>query len=137
MKRSRLEWLMWTWRVACASYVVGVITMLPFASIIVVWTLLLFGPLLWVTLRMTRSRRLATLGVPVVASAALAAALLWYSVSSGQGVPQSPLYLVLWVTGVIGPIVLYPIVDREVGRIIRSNAPAPLSKPDSPVEKSV
>ena len=136
MKRSRLEWLMWTWRVACASYVVGVITMLPFASIIVVWTLLLFGPLLAVTLRMTRSQRLARLGIPVVASAALAAALLWYSVSSGHGVPQSPVYLVLWVTGVVGPIVLYPFVAREVGRILRQDATAE-GKPGWPVEKSL
>jgi hypothetical protein len=73
---------------------------------------------------MTRSRRLATLGIPVVASAALAAVLLWYSVSSGKGVPQSAVYLVLWVTGVIGPIVLYPIVAREVGRTIKSSVPA-------------
>lgn len=123
MKRSRLEWLVWTWRVACASYVVGVITMLPFASIIVVWTLMLFGPLLAVTWRMTHSKRLAKLGFPVVGSAALAAGLLWYSVSSGRGVPQDPVYLVLWFTGVIGPIVLYPFVDREVGRIIRHGAP--------------
>jgi len=124
MKRSRLEWLMWAWRVACASYVVGVLTMLPFASLIVWWTLLLFGPLLTVTLRMTHSDRLAKLGIPVVASAALAAALLWYSVSSGKGVPQSPVYLVLWVTGVIGPIILYPFVAREVGRLITSGGTA-------------
>ena len=123
MKRSRLEWLMWGWRVACASYVVGVLTMLSYSSLIVWWTLLLFGPLLTVTLRMTRSKRLAALGIPAVASAALAAALLWNSVSSGKGVPQSAAYLVLWVTGVIGPIVLYPIVAREVGRTITS-APA-------------
>ena len=124
MKRSRLEWLMWAWRVACASYIVGVLTMLPFASLIVWWTLLLFGPLVAVTLRMTRSNRLARLGIPVVASAALAAALLWFSVSSGKGVPQSPIYLVLWVTGVIGPIVLYPFVAREVGRLITAGANA-------------
>ena len=123
MKRSKLEWLMWFWRVACASYVVGVVTMLSYSSLIVWWTLLLFGPLLTVTLRMTRSRRLATLGIPVVASAGLAAVLLWSSVSSGKGVPQSPLYLVLWVTGVVGPIVLYPIVAREVGRMIGHGVP--------------
>jgi apolipoprotein N-acyltransferase len=128
MKRSRLEWLMWAWRVACASYVVGVVTMLSYSSLIVWWTLILFGPLLTVTLRMTRSKRLATLGIPVVAAGALAAALLWYSVSSGKGVPQSAVYLVLWITGVIGPIVLYPIVAREVGRISMTNGP---------VEKSV
>jgi len=128
MKRTPLEWLMWTWRIACASYVVGVLTMLPFASLIVWWTLLLFGPLVAVTWRMTRSRRLATLGSAVVASAGLAAALLWYGVGSGRGVPKSPVYLVLWVTGVIGPIVLYPIVVREIGRI-RSNS-APAIKPD-------
>ena len=124
MKRSKLEWLMWTWRIACASYLVGVLTMLPYASLFVWWTLLVFGPLLAVTLRMTRSKRVATLGIPVVASAALAAALLWYGVSSGKGVPQSAVYLVLWVTGVIGPIVLYPFVAREVGRTIPPGAPA-------------
>src|SRR5688500_7209108 len=116
MKRSKLEWLMWTWRIACASYLVGVLTMLPYASLFVWWTLLVFGPLLAVTLRMTRSKRVATLGIPVVASAALAAALLWYGVSSGKGVPQSAVYLVLWVTGGGGPIVLYPFADGEVGR---------------------
>ena len=128
MKRSRLEWLMWFWRVACASYVVGVVTMLSYSSLIVWWTLILFGPLLAVTLRMTRSKRLATLGIPVVAAGALAAALLWSSVSSGRGVPNSPVYLVLWVTWVIGPIVLYPFVAREVGRINMSTAPTPVEK---------
>jgi apolipoprotein N-acyltransferase len=129
MKRSPLEWLMWSWRVACASYVVGVLTMLPFASLIVWWTLLLFGPLVAVTWRMTRSRRVATLGGGALACAGVAAALLWYGVSSGSGVPKSPVYLVLWVTGVIGPIVLYPIVVREIGRVIGSS-PGQAIKPD-------
>lgn len=124
MKRSKLEWLMWTWRIACASYLVGVLTMLPYASLFVWWTLLVFGPLLAVTLRMTRSKQLATLGIPVIACAALAAVLLWYGVRSGRGVPEFAVYLVLWITGVIGPIVLYPFVAREVGRTIAPGAPA-------------
>jgi hypothetical protein len=124
MKRSPLEWLMWAWRIACASYVVGVLTLLPYGSIIVWWTLILFVPLLAVTLRMTRSNRLAMIGVPVMASAALAAGILSYDVATGKGLMESPVYLVLWFTGVIGPIVLYPIVARELGRIITSTAAA-------------
>ena len=136
MKRSPLEWLMWTWRIACASYVVGVLTLLPYGSIIVWWTLILFVPLLAVTLRMTRSNRLAKFGVAVLAAAALAAGILSYDVARGKGLMASPVYLVLWITGVIGPIVLYPFVVREIGRIIKSNAPA-RDKPGSPVEKSL
>ena len=124
MKRSPLEWLMWTWRIACASYVVGLLTLLPYGSIIVWWTLILFVPLLAVTLRMTRSNRLAKIGLPVLAAAALAAAILSYDVARGKALMASPVYLILWFTGVIGPIVLYPFVVREIGRIIRSNAPA-------------
>jgi hypothetical protein len=123
MKRTPLEWLMWSWRIACASYVVGVLTLLPYGSIIVWWTLILFVPLLAVTLRMTRSNRLARIGVPVLAAAALAAVILSYDVARGKALMESPVYLVLWFTGVIGPIVMYPIVVREIGRIIRSNAP--------------
>ena len=123
MKRTPLEWLMWTWRIACASYVVGLLTLLPYGSIIVWWTLILFVPLLAVTLRMTRSNLLAKIGVPVLAAAALAAGILSYDVARGKALMESPVYLVLWFTGVIGPIVMYPIVVREIGRIIRSNAP--------------
>ena len=124
MKRSRLEWLVWVWRVSCASYVVGVVTLLPYWSLIVWWTALLFAPLLAVTLVMTRSRRLAMAGIPVVASAMLGAGLLWYGVATGRGVPESAVYLVFWFTGVIGPVALYPLVAREVGRIKMIDAPA-------------
>lgn len=136
MKRTPLEWLMWSWRIACASYVVGLLTLLPYGSIIVWWTLILFVPLLAVTLRMTRSNRLAKIGVPILAAAALAAGILSYDVARGKALMESPVYLVLWITGVIGPIVMYPIVVREIGRINRSNAPAG-GKPGSPVEKSL
>ena len=122
MKRSPLEWLMWTWRIACASYVVGVLTLLPYGSIIVWWTLILFVPLLAVTLRMTRSNRLAKIGIPVLAAEALAAGTLSCDIAKGKRLMESPVYLMLWFTGVIGPIVLYPIVARELGRIITGNA---------------
>jgi hypothetical protein len=114
MMPNRLRWLMWSWRVACASYVVGLLTMLPYASLIVWWTTLLFTPLLVVTLLMTRSRPIAMAGIPVVAAALGASMYLWYSISTGNPVPRSIPYLVIWFVGILGPVALYPLVSRYV-----------------------
>lgn len=119
MSANRLRWLVWSWRVACASYVVGLLTLLPYASLIVWWTTLLFTPLLVVTLVMTRSRQIALAGVPVVIAAFGASMYLWYSLSTRNAVPRSPGYLVIWFIGILGPLALYPLVSRYVAKASR------------------
>ena len=125
MNEKRLRWLMWWWRIIGATYVAGVLTLLPYGAMIVIWTALLFTPLLVVTLATTRSKLLAYVGIPVVATALIAALHLILELRATRQVPRSPLFTAVWFTATIGPIVLYPLATRHLSKLLRSASPRP------------
>ena len=117
---KRWWWLGWSWRIACATYLVGFLTFLPFQIILVWWSALLFTPLVAVTLYMTRAPRLAKAGIPVVIAAVVAAGYLLYAGVTRQGIPTSMLYNLVWIVGVLGPFVLFFLVTRHLSALTRS-----------------
>ena len=121
MNEQRLRWLVWSWRVAGASYLACVLTMFQAGSVIVFWAALLFTPMLIVTLLWTRSRLIAWVGIPVVAAALLACFQLLFALRETRQIPQSPIYLVLWFIATIGPIVLYIIVTRHLSKTLKAS----------------
>ena len=127
MNEKRLRWLVWIWRVVGASYVAGVLTLSPYGSLIVVWAALLFTPLLIVTLRATRSKLIAYVGIPIILAALVATLQLFTSLRATQGVPRSPLFMTIWVVATVGPIALYILVTRLLSKKIKPgvNPPAP------------
>ena len=114
MTTSRLRWILWAWRVANATYIAGALTLLTGSSVIVFWTLLLFTPLLVVTLLQTRSKLIAAVGIPLIGAALLSAVHLWNSIAISRQVPPSTLFQVIWFAGVLGPFILYVVVSRYV-----------------------
>jgi hypothetical protein len=123
MNAKRLRWILWAWKVACASYVAGALPLITGSSLIVIWTALLFTPLLAWTLSITRSREIAMIGIPLVGSAVLAAGYLFYAFSADRSVSLSPAFQALLFVAVFGPFVLYFVVRRHVRGLIRSEAP--------------
>ncbi len=109
---KRWWWLGWSWRVACATYLVGFLFFLPYQLIMIFWSVFTFTPLVAATLYMTRAPQLAKFAVPVVLSALYAAGHLVYAGVNGQGVPRSTLYLAFWTIGALGPFALFFLVTR-------------------------
>lgn len=122
MNATRLRWILWAWRVACASYVAGALPLTPGGSLIVFWTALLFTPLLGWTLAVTRSRAIAMIGIPLVGSAVLAAGYLFYALSTNRSVPQSLAFQALFFVAVFGPFAIYFVVSRHVRGVVRREA---------------
>jgi hypothetical protein len=122
MNATRLRWVHWAWKVACASYVAGALPLITGSSLIVFWTALLFTPLLAWTLAVTRSRAIAMIGIPLIGSAVLAAGYLFFAFSTNRSVPQAPAFQALFFVAVFGPFALYFIVRRHVAGLIRSAA---------------
>ena len=118
---KRWWWLGWSWRIACATYLVGFLTFLPYQIMIIWWSALLFTPLVAVTLYMTRAPRLAKAGIPVMIAALTAAGYLIYAGISRQGIPQSPIYNVVWLVGALGPFVLFFVVSRYLASVTKVN----------------
>lgn len=118
----RWWWLGWSWKVACATYLVGFLTFLPFQMLIIWWSAILFTPLVVVTLRMTRSPRLAKFGIPVVVAALVGAVYLIYSGLSREGLPSSKIYSAVWLVGVLGPFVLFFLVSRHLAPLIKASS---------------
>lgn len=112
MTTARLRWIRWAWRVAFASYLGGVVTLLPGSSLIVFWSALLFTPLVVATLVVTRSKRLTVVCGVVIGAALLSCAQLWLALSRSGRVPQDLFSQALWLIGVFGPFVLYFVVSR-------------------------
>ena len=110
------RWLRWAWKIAFATYVAGALTLSPGASLIVFWTVLVFTPLITWTLVATRSRRLAAMTLPVLGAAIVGMAQLIYVFRTDRPMPDSPLFQAIWFVGVLGPLVLYPFVNRELLR---------------------
>ena len=123
MNEPRLRWVLWAWKVACASYVAGALPLITGSSLVVFWTALLFTPLLAWTLAVTRSKSIAMIGIPLIGSAVLAAAYLFYAFGANRSVPQSPAFQALFFVAVFGPFALYFVVRRHVRGLIRSEAP--------------
>lgn len=122
MNATRLRWVLWSWRVACASYVAGALPLTPGGSLIVFWTALLFTPLLAWTLAVTRSRAIAMFGIPLVGSAVLAASYLFFVFSTDRPMPRSLIFQVLFFVAVFGPFALYFVVRRYVAGAMRIEA---------------
>lgn len=122
MNAKRLRWVLWAWRVACASYVAGALPLVTGSSIIVFWTALLFTPLLAWTLAVTRSRAIAMTGIPLVGSAVLAAGYLFYAFSTNRAIPQSPAFQAFFLVATLAPFGLYFVVRRHVKDGIRIEA---------------
>lgn len=116
----RWWWLGWSWRVACASYAVGLLTFLPYALVMIWWSALLFTPLVLVTLSMTRDRAIANFGIPVMAAALYASIHLLYTGVNQLGLPQSKVFLIVWLVGLLGPFAIFLVVTRRLGAISRS-----------------
>ena len=119
----RWWWLGWSWRIACATYLVGFLTFLPYQHLLIWWSALLFTPLVIVTLYMTRSSRLAKFGVPVVLAALIAGGYLLFTGFTQQGLPSSAIYNVVWLLGALGPFVLFFIVSRHLTSLGKSSSP--------------
>ena len=120
MNVGRLRWLLWTWRVVGASYAAGVLTLLPYGSVIVVWAAVLFTPLLIVTVVATRERLIAFVGIPVVLAAFLASFHLFTTLKATRQVPMSLSFMAVWVVATVGPIVLYVLVSRHLSKTIKA-----------------
>jgi hypothetical protein len=112
--------LLWSWRVATATYAGGAITLLSGSSLIVFWTVILFTPLLIATLLITKSRLIAAVGSPLIGASIIAAVLFWRS--APQGAPQSTLYFVTSFTGIVAPLILYVVVSRYLRRQLKAVA---------------
>jgi hypothetical protein len=122
VQANRWWWLGWSWRVACAAYLVGLLTFLPFALLLIWWSALLFTPLVAVTLYMTRERSLATIGIPIVLAALYASIHLFYSGATRLGMPQSKVYLAVWLVGLLGPFLLFFLVSRHLASLQKTAA---------------
>ena len=118
----RWWWLGWSWRIACATYLVGFLTFLPYQHLLIWWSALLFTPLVIVTWYMTRSSRLAKFGVPVVLAALIAGGYLLFTGFTQQGLPSSAMYNVVWLLGALGPFVLFFIVSRHLASLEKSSS---------------